>query len=262
MIRKYGQQPYRLAVVHGGPGDVGSLADVAAWLSQYGGVLEPIQSCYSLAALVDELTQALRAEAQLPIVLLGHSWGAWLSLLVAIAAPDLVKGLILVGCPPMAEQYVPLITSRRIANLPRREQEELKKLLALPPERLGGQLSRLGELVESSDNYSLFRSLDRHGLRLDSEMYLRVWPEAAARRKAGTLFTGLANVTCPLVVIHGEQDPHPLDGVIEPLQEQGLKVAVYCLERCGHTPFRERYAYQQCYQIIVELLTRWESAVT
>ena len=59
MIRKYGKKPYQIAVIHGGPGDIGSLGVVARTLSSQVGVLEPIQSKFTVWDLVDELEQQL-----------------------------------------------------------------------------------------------------------------------------------------------------------------------------------------------------------
>lgn len=52
MIRFYGEKPYRAAVIHGGPGDIGGMRPVAERLGKTFGVMEPIQSQYTTIALV------------------------------------------------------------------------------------------------------------------------------------------------------------------------------------------------------------------
>jgi translation elongation factor EF-4 len=54
-IRKYGSAPYRVAVVHGGPGAPGSVAAVARELAKGCGILEPLQTATTVAGQVDEL---------------------------------------------------------------------------------------------------------------------------------------------------------------------------------------------------------------
>ena len=53
-LRKYGQQPYEVAVIHGGPGASGEMAPVASHLSQDHGVLEPLQTQSSFARQLEE----------------------------------------------------------------------------------------------------------------------------------------------------------------------------------------------------------------
>ena len=59
MIRFYGEKPYRAAVIHGGPGDIGGMRPVAERLGKTFGVMEPIQSQYTTIALVMELRRQL-----------------------------------------------------------------------------------------------------------------------------------------------------------------------------------------------------------
>ena len=56
-LRKYGHSPYTVAVVHGGPGAPGEMAPVARELSSITGVLEPLQTKYSLEGQVQELRE-------------------------------------------------------------------------------------------------------------------------------------------------------------------------------------------------------------
>lgn len=47
-LRTYGLSPYRVAVLHGGPGAPGGMAPVARNLSRARGVLEPLQTADTL----------------------------------------------------------------------------------------------------------------------------------------------------------------------------------------------------------------------
>ena len=94
--RKYGTEPYNVAVVHGGPGAPGTVAELARGLSARNGVLEPLQTSMSIEGQIGELQRMLRRHAELPLTLAGHSWGAWLSFLFAARYPSYVKKLILI----------------------------------------------------------------------------------------------------------------------------------------------------------------------
>ena len=57
MVRLYGNAPYKIVLVHGGPGAIGSLKGFAKELSNLlqVGVVEALQSKYTIAELIDEL---------------------------------------------------------------------------------------------------------------------------------------------------------------------------------------------------------------
>lgn len=96
-LRKYGKPPYAAAVIHGGPGTSGEMAPVARELSSDWGILEPLQTASSVDGQIQELRNALAGNGNLPVVLIGWSWGAWLSSIFAAYYPSFVKRLILVG---------------------------------------------------------------------------------------------------------------------------------------------------------------------
>ena len=54
-VRTYGKAPFRVAVLHGGPGAPGGMAPVAKELSKKYGVLEPLQYANSLQGQIQEL---------------------------------------------------------------------------------------------------------------------------------------------------------------------------------------------------------------
>ena len=122
--RLYGSAPFPVAVVHGGPGAAGEMAPVAQELARNRGILEPLQTATSLAGQVDELRATLESNASPPVVLIGFSWGAWLSYIVAALHPGLVRKLLLVARGPLEERYVAQLEATRMERLKAKEQEE------------------------------------------------------------------------------------------------------------------------------------------
>jgi len=59
-LRKYGNSPFSIAVIHGGPGAPGEMAPVARELSSGWGILEPLQTAASLEGQVEELYDVLQ----------------------------------------------------------------------------------------------------------------------------------------------------------------------------------------------------------
>jgi hypothetical protein len=58
-LRKYGNKPFNVAVIHGGPGAPGEMAPVARELSSVRGILEPLQTAATLEGQVQELKAVL-----------------------------------------------------------------------------------------------------------------------------------------------------------------------------------------------------------
>jgi pimeloyl-ACP methyl ester carboxylesterase len=257
-FRKYGNDPFHVVVVHGGPGAVGSVAPIAQRLGQTRGVLEPFQSATTLEGQIEELRLVVEHNATLPVVFIGHSWGAWLSALVTADYPDMVRKLILVGSGPFDEQYVPRIAENRFKRLSPPEQAvylQLVELLdrsAIPGSVVS--LSRLGELSDKADSYDLIEipndTTDFEGKANPAEMYRGVWPKAAQLRATGELLRRVATITCPVVAIHGDCDPHPAEGIQQPLAATVKDFRMIILEHCGHTPWRERHAMERFFQIL------------
>lgn len=84
----------------------------------------------------------------------------------------------------------------------------------------------------------------------DEAAYANLWSLAASLRTQGALLQSALSVHCPIDIIHGACDPHPAEGVYTPLQKIGVPFTLHLLSRCGHTPFTERYAQDDFYQLM------------
>ncbi len=246
-IRYHGQPPYRAAVIHGGPGGIGSANGLARGLSD---CLEPLQGQYSIRALIDELHGQISPHG--PLALIGHSWGAWLGALYASEYPELVKQLIIVGSGALDEKYLPLMNSRRLEHLSEAEKAEYRTLTQ-SSEISDIQLARLGCLAEKADTYSPLPAEEEPAFT-DGEMYQKVWQEAAAMRRSGELLVKFRGLKTPLTVIHGEYDTTPPESIVEPLR--GMTFDSYIIPRCGHTPWREKYARTEFFELLGLIISR------
>ncbi len=255
----YGNPPYQVAVIHGGPGAAGDVAPVARKLGESRGILEPFQAATTLDGQIEELRQVLEQNAKPPLVLIGHSWGAWLCVFVTAKYPALVRKLILVGSGPFEERYVPSIAENRLKRLTPEEQKEFLHLAEMlntaTTSDKSVSLSRLGELGDKSDSYDLIDTQealpppDLAGIDA-GQIYQGVWPEAARLRATGELLKLTATIACPVVAIHGDSDPHPAAGVQEPLAANLKDFRMIILEQCGHTPWQERYARESFFELL------------
>jgi len=250
--RKYGNRPYEVALVHGGPGAAGEMAPVAKELSKHFGVLEPLQTEDSISGQASELASILDSETKGPVVLIGHSWGAWLSLILASTRPELVRKLILVGCGPFEERYTEGMMKKRLGRLSVNERLEVASIL----EGLRGESSidnnsamlRFGKLMSRADSFAPIASEEDVGFSYD--IHRKVWGEAEKMRGSGKLLEYARSIECPVLAIHGDHDVHPYEGVREPLKDVIRDFRLILLERCGHDPWNEKFAKDRFYEII------------
>jgi pimeloyl-ACP methyl ester carboxylesterase len=253
-LRTHGTPPFAIAVLHGGPGAGGEMAPVARVLSPSLGILEPIQTATSIDGQVEELKTVLETHAALPVTLIGYSWGAWLGFIVAARYPQLVKKLILVGSGPFEATYAETIQERRLSRLSEDEREEveaLTKVLNDPESEVrDSTFARFGALFAKADAFDPIESESSETIEFRSDIFQSVWPEADRLRRSGELLRLAKDIRCPVTAIHGDHDPHPAEGVEKPLSRVLDDFKLILLERCGHTPWEERWARDEFFGVL------------
>jgi pimeloyl-ACP methyl ester carboxylesterase len=189
----------------------------------------------------------------MPVHLVGYSWGAWLGFLLAARHPSLVRKLILISSGPFEDKYASQIQKTRLQRLSPKEREDVEFLMARPQDPLAFGL--LGELLSKADYYDPL-PMRPEGLELRPDIYKSVWGEAAELRKSGRLLEEAEDIRCPVVAIHGDHDPHPAEGVREPMTKALANFRFILLEKCGHTPWMEKRARDEFFRVLtVELGT-------
>ena len=189
-LRKYGEAPFGVAVLHGGPGAPGEMAPVARKLCADRGVLEPLQTAASVEGQIEELRTVLEKDADLPVVLVGFSWGAWLGFMLAARHPAVVKKLILIGSGPFEDKTATRIGEIRLNRLGEEDRRQAVSLMnGLDDESVGDKsafLARLGKLFVRADAYDPL-PLDTQDLECRYDIYKSVWRRAAELRSSGQL---------------------------------------------------------------------------
>jgi pimeloyl-ACP methyl ester carboxylesterase len=255
--RTWGKAPYTVAVIHGGPGAAGEMAPVAREISRSYGVIEPFQTGHTLIGQVTELKKVLADRGDLPVTLIGHSWGAILGFIVTAKNPALVKKLILVSSGVFDDTFAAGIMSTRSDRLSQEDRRVLDSLVTKlndPGNRDKNRIfAELGTIIDTADS--------RDPLLHTSEVveycyaiYQNVWKQAKELRTSGELVALGTHIRCPVVAIHGDYDPHPAEGVKIPLSRVIKNFRFILLENCGHRPWLERYAKNRFYEILNEEL--------
>jgi pimeloyl-ACP methyl ester carboxylesterase len=231
-VRKWGHGPFTVAVLHGGPGAPGEMAPVARELSAAKSVLEPFQTGTTLDMQVNEL-----------------------GFLCSARYPELVKKLILVGCPPFEEQYAASITRTRLGRLDKDQRKEVQAIQSALEDpdypKKHEAFARFGMLMERADAYHPLPVEDTL-LHSQYDIFQPVWEEVSALRHSGDLLQAAKKIRCPVVAIHGDYDPHPANGVSEPLSGVLGDFRFILLQKCGHRPWTERDARDEFFSILMQ----------
>ena len=248
-IRKYGNKPYQIGLLHGGPGASGEMKPVAEKLSTKFGVLELLQTEKTVNGQIEELHRQLISVSDFPFILIGYSWGAWLGFLFASKYPTLISKLILVGAGSFDNKYNADLMTVRLDRLSQDYKKEAQRLIQEINSGDSDTLKRLGELMTIADSYD-YQPIENEMIDLDMDIFQSVWQEASKLRDSNDLIDCADKIECSVVAIHGDYDSHPIDGVEKPLSERLTDFKMIRLEKCGHTPWKERFARTDFYEIL------------
>lgn len=255
-LRKYGNPPYRIALLHGGPGAAGEMAPVAKTLSDITGILEPLQTAQSVSGQVEELKDVLYAEGEVPLVVVGFSWGGWLGFILSAMYPGLVKKLVLISSGAFQAEYAAGLMETRLSRLSETERSETMQLIEKLEDPFSSDkdhlMLRMGSLISLADSFDPLPHEEI--VECSFDIHQKVWEEAAQWRRSGRLLSLAGNIQCPVVAIHGDYDPTPPEGIMEPLSPILKDFSFILLENCGHYPWYERQARGKFYTLLRGIL--------
>lgn len=238
--REYGSLPFRAIVVHGGPGAPGCCAGICRGLADDFGVLEHLQSKNSIDELFEELREIIIHYQLGKVILVGHSWGAWLSFIFAAKFPQYVCKLILVGSGPFEQSYYSqLVEARGKKVMPREQKEDI----------IAANLY-FDDMEYDPDHYCLLPDIKKDMIAFNEEQFKSLMDEVIPMRASGELLSFSDNIKCPVVALHGKNDPHPWNGVKIPLENKINDFKMYVLDKCGHDPWKEYYAKDEFFSIL------------
>ncbi|MDO8473658.1 MAG: alpha/beta hydrolase [Dehalococcoidia bacterium] len=232
------------------------MAPVAKELSSVASVLEPLQVAPSLEGQVRELHRALETHGSFPVTLIGWSWGAMLGFIYTAQHPSLVRKLVLVASGVFDSSYAGEIMKTRLERLSDSHKAEAISLMdaleaGLADDRTAA-LARFGALMTEADCYDQLPQSEGEAEKIEVsyEVYRCVWGQAEELRSSGKLLAMGKKIRCPVVAIHGDYDPHPAQGIRDPLSRVVKDFRLVLLEKCGHCPWSERSARQEFFRVL------------
>ena len=214
-LRTYGNRPFSVAVLHGGPGYPGTAAPVARELASDFGVLEPLQSADTIDGQVTELAAVVQENGDLPVILVGWSWGSTLALIAAVRNPDVVRKLILVCGASLQTKYRENLFIDKLNRLSDDERAEVFPLQEIAygdaPGDKAAAMARLFELFSKADSYELLPYADET-IEYQVDINRAVGGESHKLYVGGGLPKMLSDIKCPVVAINGDYDTRPAAG--------------------------------------------------
>ncbi len=218
-VRRYGDPKARtLYVLHGGPGAAGEVGPVARRLGERFHVIEPFQrragggAPLTVAAHVADLDALVLAEGAPRPAVLGHSWGAMLALAWAAAHPDHAGPLVLAGCGTFDEAA----RARLKATVEARTTPYVRARV-LAAQGLDDPALALAEEAVATTPIYLCEPLPAEpdpadampAPPFDAWGHGETWADMLRLQADGTYPAAFARITSPVLMIHGDFDPHP-----------------------------------------------------
>jgi 2-hydroxy-6-oxonona-2,4-dienedioate hydrolase len=183
---------------------------------------KPLDFPYTAPAMTDLLLERLDKTG--PSVLVGTSLGGFVAALAALARPDLVKALVLVG----------------VTGIVPRDASTARVISDPTPDGVRRKLQQL--LVDTS-------VVDDAWVAEESLVNTSPGAEVALRKTmayltdeiaADLICERLAEVSCPLLLCWGEQDSWIPLSIGERISDLVPEAPFVVLRRCGHAPYLER----------------------
>lgn len=244
-VRHYGTTGPAVFVLHGGPGAPGDVAPLAHALSDRFVVFEPLQrrsggTPLTVATHVEDLRAVVVTESSTPRAIVGHSWGAMLALAFAAEHPDLVETLVLIGCGTFDRASRAEYERRLERQLGAKGQAELA-LIRATAEDPDVQLERAGALIQRATSVAPVAG-ESNPLRCDARGNHETWSDLLRLHDEGTYPAAFSAIRCPVLMLHGAEDPHPGVLIRDSLTPVLPQLEYVEFPRCGHYPWLELHA--------------------
>lgn len=261
-VRHYGDSGPLVLVLHGGPAAVGEVAPVAKGISGSFHAVEPWQrgsgeSPLTVARHIADLHElATDLGGDSPVAILGHSWGAMLALCYAAKHPGKAGAIVLVGCGT----FDPASRNRMRATIEQRIDDQLRdriRRVSVEPADPADQFMRTFKLTRHVFDYDPISPYAEEEYEpFDLKAHDETWSDMQRLQDDGTYPKAFAAIESPVLMMHGQYDPHPGKMIRDRLLPFIPRLEYCEFEHCGHSPWIEKSTRELFYSGICEWLGR------
>lgn len=184
-----------------------------------------------------------------------------LALAFAASHPESAGPLVLVGCgtfDPEARARFRATLDERMDESLRRRLEHLEAEYADPGERLREQYALIRPLYV----YDPADELPDESPPFDLRAHTETWEDMVRLQEEGIYPAAFAAIRSPVLMLHGAYDPHPGRMIRTSLVPYIAHLEYRELDRCGHSPWKERYARDEFFTVMKDWLRKWTKTGT
>ena len=261
IVRRYGQQGPLVLVLHGGPAAFGDVAPIAKGISESYRAVEPWQrgsgsQPLTVARHVTDLHElATDLGEDFPPAIVGHSWGAMLALCYAAEYPSEAGPIVLVGCGTFDQAA----RNQMQMTIEDRMDDDLRNKLRRMSAEHTDPADRFIRAFKLTRHLFDFDPIDPYPDKEESEpfdmvAYEETWNDMARLQADGTYPDAFRAIESPVLMLHGQYDPHPGDLIRDSLLRHLPQLEYREWARCGHSPWIERFAREEFFSAICEWL--------
>lgn len=258
-VRTYGDPSHDpVILIHGGPGAPGYLAPVARELAGSFHVLEPFQRRsgerpVTVEAHVRDLAEVVRTRTNRSPHLVGSSWGAMLALAYACEAGASARSVVLIGSGTWDLESRTRLTEILEERMTPALEEEFSRISEIrdPDERLDAR----GRAIHPLYAFDPLTS-DLEMERCDGHGNRETWADMVRLQEEGVYPAAFRTIECPVLMLHGDFDPHPGDMIRDSLLPHLPRLEFHEWPRCGHYPWIEREWRSAFFSRLLEWLGR------
>jgi pimeloyl-ACP methyl ester carboxylesterase len=174
-----------------------------------------------------------------------------------------VSKLVLVGCgtyDKVARARMRDSIQQRLGPERRQRIVELEAKLVgeTSPVQREAALQQIGTIRSDLETYCpVGNEADQSGLLpLDPDGHTETWNDVIRLQDAGIEPQTFSQICAPVLMIHGDHDPHPGTATRDLLRRYIPHLEYLNLDRCGHEPWREQYARESFAATLCDWLER------
>jgi pimeloyl-ACP methyl ester carboxylesterase len=163
-----------------------------------------------------------------------------LALAYAASRPARAAGLVLIGCGTFSAVARREFERRLDAMLTPADRAEIARLERHEPD-VNRRLAMLGRLMTRVCGYDVEQVAVEVDV-LDAQAHEQTWADMVRLQGEGVYPAAFAAIDVPVLILHGEVDPHPGSLIAEDLRRYIPHLEYLELAKCGHSPWLERHA--------------------
>ncbi len=190
-----------------------------------------------------------------PVAIVGHSWGAMLALCYAAEHPGTAGPIVLVGCGTFDQpgrRTMQAIIEERMDNDVRNSIDRLSVDTTDPAEQFM-QTYKLTRHIFDYDPIAPYAEKEECE-PFDLKAHNETWSDMRRLQDDGTYPNGFAAIESPVLMLHGQYDPHPGKMIRDSLLPVIPQLEYREFECCGHSPWIEKSSRELFFSSICEWL--------